>query len=412
MALIAGCVGGDEIGSWYHIHPYTRSYMHCSNTETTCRIGFVLSGLTLGLLVSPFLSGIIYQVVGYYAVVSLIVLLLSIDLVFRLLIIPSKGSGCGLVQASVRQQTDHTPSTNRAVTTLPSLPLPVPDDKTIARQKANGKTSWHQDDETAPLLAQKCRNVENGKNVNETKNKDEHIIETLPELIAMFPMFIVLISPRLRTAIFGAFLHTLLTLSFDTVLPIFIQRTFLWNSSATGLTFLTLTLPAFLGSVVGSLADRYGSRIVTLSGFALSVPSLVLLGLLVREKSLGQEILCCALLSLVGVGLTLILTPLAADVFHEAQSLGARHPQALGEGIAFIHAYSGFNLALGLATAVGPPFVGALYEWAGWRATMCALAGLLALGSLLVSSNTGGRRVKDGEGDEGSVVGVGRGEED
>lgn len=90
-----------------------------------------------------------------------------------------------------------------------------------------------------------------------------------------------------------------------------------------------------------------------------------------------------------GLGLNFILTPLAADVFFEAEKLSARNPSLFGVMGAFAQVYSLFNGALGLASIVGPGLAGTLYDKSNWQTTVGLLAGLCGLGSLVVWKYTG-----------------------
>ncbi|KAL9638881.1 MAG: hypothetical protein Q9204_001328 [Flavoplaca sp. TL-2023a] len=69
LALVADAVGADEIGAW---------------------MGFVFSGNTFGLLISPFLAGIVYDHAGYYAVFGVYFGVFGADLLFRAFMIEKR----------------------------------------------------------------------------------------------------------------------------------------------------------------------------------------------------------------------------------------------------------------------------------------------------------------------------------
>ncbi|KAI4097493.1 MAG: hypothetical protein LQ344_000225 [Seirophora lacunosa] len=69
LALIADAVDPDEIGAW---------------------MGFVFSGNTLGLLFSPFLAGIVYDHLGYYAVFIILFGVIAFDIVLRGLMVEKR----------------------------------------------------------------------------------------------------------------------------------------------------------------------------------------------------------------------------------------------------------------------------------------------------------------------------------
>ena len=115
-----------------------------------------------------------------------------------------------------------------------------------------------------------------------------------------FPKLAVLArSPRLIAAIYGCLTHTMLLACIDSILPLFVKRTFDWTATGAGTIFLTISCPSLFGTVFGALADRYGSRLVSLSGLALTTLNLGLMGLC-GENSLKDKVLLCVFLVLAG----------------------------------------------------------------------------------------------------------------
>ncbi|MCJ1453156.1 hypothetical protein MMC28_003501 [Mycoblastus sanguinarius] len=218
-------------------------------------------------------------------------------------------------------------------------------------------------------------------------------------LASKFPTTTILFSsPRLNAAVYGGFIHTMLIVSFDAILPLFVIKTFHWKATAGGLVFLAITIPSLLSTFIGMLSDRYGARFTSLFGFALVTPALGLLGLC-KDDSIPSQVLLNVFLVLIGLGLNFILTPLAADVFYEAEILAHKNPSLFGVMGAFAQVYSLFNAALGLAAIVGPGLAGTLYDRTSWQITVGVLAGLCAVGSLPVWRYTGSaKRGLDGEG--------------
>ena len=115
---------------------------------------------------------------------------------------------------------------------------------------------------------------------------------------------ILLKSPRLLAALYGVFVNFTLLACFDAVLPLFVTKTFGWDSLGGGLIFLCVALPSLGAPLAGTVADRYGPRWITVCGFILTAPPLVLLRL-VEHNSLSQKVLLCALLTLSGKCLNL-----------------------------------------------------------------------------------------------------------
>ena len=92
---------------------------------------------------------------------------------------------------------------------------------------------------------------------------------------------------------------------------------------------------------------------------------------------------------LAGIGLTLILASLAADMFYEIDFLVEMNPEVFGKVGVYAQAYSLLCCAMGLGTALGPILAGVLLEKAGWQITHSVLAIICAAGSIGVYQYTG-----------------------
>jgi MFS family permease len=87
-----------------------------------------------------------------------------------------------------------------------------------------------------------------------------------------------------------------------------------------GLLFLAVVLPSFLGPVIGIISDRYGRKWLATSGFLLAIPVEVLFRL-VTHSSLSQKVLLVVLLALLGLSMSLIVTPITAELTLVAERL-------------------------------------------------------------------------------------------
>lgn len=245
------------------------------------RMGFVFSGNTLGLLFAPLIAGIVYDRVGYYAVFGIIFGVFGFDLLLRAFMIEKR----------------------EAVKWLPDQNItPVAPDGQDADESGN----------TSAEIGH-CREnngsteVENGYGTQELPEPDEqtsllrHKSKTsISWFRRSFPkMAILASSPRLIAAIYGCFTHTMLLACIDSILPLFVKRTFGWTASGAGSIFLTITCPSLFGAFFGALSDRYGSRLVSLAGLALTTLNLGLMGL-VRENAILDKVILCIFLVLVG----------------------------------------------------------------------------------------------------------------
>lgn len=82
----------------------------------------------------------------------------------------------------------------------------------------------------------------------------------------------------------------------------------------------------------------------------------------------------------IGVGNTMMLSPLAADMYEIVTRVGEERYLLVGPGGAFAQAYGLFNTSLALGTMFGPALAGLLYNREGWRVAMWAMAAFCASG--------------------------------
>lgn len=257
-------------------------------------MGFVLSGMNLGTLIGPFLAGIIYSRLGYYAVFAVVLGVIAFDFCLRLLMIekktaakwmlggenfrqPSNETGAVVPVSSYTATTTYSGSDGSSKTRSGREQEQAEDNQTLISEPP---------DETSILLPRKVPPPP-------PKKKSSWFSRNFPT------MTLLLSSPRLRAAIYGCFTSATVTATFDAILPMFVKRTFHWNSAGAGLIFLAITVPSLLGTAIGGISDRYGTRRVSLVGFALTTPSLALLGV-VRDDMLVNKVLLPVILVSVG----------------------------------------------------------------------------------------------------------------
>lgn len=338
--------------------------------------------MNFGLLFSPFVAGAVYERAGYYAVFGVVLGVVAFDFVLRVAMIEKRVAASWTAGMSLGDGDSHDESTQVDQSSGSST--------TAAEEEEDLNQPASEQNERTPLLPPRsCSKNPGGK-------KPKSWLST------RFPMATVLFSsPRLNAAIYGGFLHTMLISSFDTILPTFVINTFHWKATAGGLIFLAITVPSLTSAFVGMLSDRYGARLTSLIGFAFVTPILALLGLC-KDDSTTSMILLEVFLVFIGLGLNFMLTPLAADVFHEASILARKNPTLFGVMGAFAPVYSLFNGALGVAVIVGPGLSGTLYDKTDWKITMGVLAGLCAAGAAPVWLYTGNEKRKRGNEEEGA----------
>lgn len=254
LSLLVAGIDRDELGGW---------------------IGLVFTGLTAGLTFAPMLGGIIYARAGYFAVFAVPLAAITVPFVLGLLCVdPQRG-----------QQSKKSEIAQR-------------DYGTLSHGQPRGQVS----SDTSPDNSMRGYNDEESFLINTPSRvkSTEPADKERSFLMRYFPSATILLrSPRVLAAIFGTLIQISLLTSFDGILPLFVQRTFNWESSASGTIFIALALPSVFGGLAGTLSDRFGARVVAFVGFVFSSIMIALM-CLVNHNSVQQVILLCTLLVLTG----------------------------------------------------------------------------------------------------------------
>lgn len=233
-------------------------------------IGFGLSGMNFGVLVSPTLGGIVYEKSGFYSVFVMGLGVVFVNLVLILLIVDRK--------TAEKYKGPANPTGN------PNLL----NEETVQASAASAK--------------RRVPNVENG-DMNATtpllSSCGEPSIkpEDQPSWCSIVGGFVR--NPQLVAALYGCLINTILVSSMDAVLPIFVKQTFHWLSGATGAIFLNLTVPSLIGPFIGIISDKYGVRSVSVIGFTFAAVGVTFLAF-IQSDDTRSKIVACFLLFLVG----------------------------------------------------------------------------------------------------------------
>lgn len=180
-------------------------------------------------------------------------------------------------------------------------------------------------------------------------------------------MFRMLSSRRLCVALLASLTIGTIFAGFETVLPLQTHQAFGWNCEGGGLIFLPLTLPSFLGPLVGRICDRYGPKWPMTAGFLFLCPVLTLLRYTTGD-TLVHKILLISLLTLASCCLTLTLNPVMAEVAYVVNAQAKENPQVYGDigGKGYAQAYGMFSTSYCLGNTIGPIFAGTIKNAAGW----------------------------------------------
>lgn len=199
-----------------------------------------------------------------------------------------------------------------------------------------------------------------------------------------FPILLLFRDPGLLTALFIAFMQAVLLGSFDATVPLVAESTFDFTSLTAGLLFLPLGGADMLfGPVFGWAVDRYGPRLFSVLGFALLVPSLVLLRLpLALEGVLdeGRRIaLFVGLLALNGVGLAVVGSPGVVEAGRLVENYTRANEEIFPDGPPWAQLYGVNSMVFSAGLSVGPLVAGALTECIGYGGMNAVLGGACAV---------------------------------
>jgi MFS family permease len=314
-------------------------------------MGYIAAATSIGSLFGPLLGGIVYEAAGYYAVFSMGFATIGLDIFLRLLMVEKSVANQWLSSEAEAAGADTPESENCS------------DPNSDAIQPANS--------EAVPI-------EEKSIPANEGSAKSRKWIKNLPPVVTLLSI------PRLLVALLGCAVISNSLGAFDSVLPLYVREIFGWNSTGAGLIFICLVVPALFGPVIGTISDRYGTRTLTSVGLFASVPVWVLLRF-VTYNSIGQKVLLCALLAMLGLFMTMVMAPLMAEMEEKKKpgSLGKRGAAAQGYGL--------FNLAYAIGSLVGPIWAGFISETAGWGTMAWSLGLLSGVAAFPVLWWTGGR---------------------
>ncbi len=203
------------------------------------------------------------------------------------------------------------------------------------------------------------------------------------------PVFTLLASRRLLAALWGCMIQGAEATALDSVLPLFVQGVFGWDSTGAGLIFLAVIVPTFLAPAAGALSDRYGPRWLTVIGFVIALPFWACLRFVTADTT-QHKVLLSALLVLIGASLTCILSPLMAEITYVVDAKEKKNPGAFGKTGAYAQAYGLFVMSYAAGTLVGPLWGGLVNSTAGWGTMAWSLGLLSASGAVPALIWTGG----------------------
>ncbi|KAI5923900.1 major facilitator superfamily domain-containing protein [Camillea tinctor] len=323
-------------------------------------MGYVNTSVCVGLLIAPVIGGAVYAAAGYYAVYYVAFGVVGLDIVLRLLMIEKK-----VAKQWVEDEADTNTTQSEAPERDVEKSLPVVEQGNASEKETNPDG-----------IGQQSRPAE-----TTTPEASEVAAQAPSKRRALVA---ILKNPRVLAALYGIVVEGSIMMGFDAVLPLFVQRTFQWNSTAVGILFLALFLPGFISPLAGWLADKYGARWISAFGFTCNVP-LLICARFVSENTIQHKVLLGVLLALLGITLSCSNTPLMAEVSYAVEEKAAEEPGIFGKNGVYGLAYGIFSMAFALGGIIGPIWGGYVVEAAGWGTTGWTFALWSASAAIIVA---------------------------
>ena len=232
------------------------------NTGKT--LGAISSFFASGCLFGPMASGMLLPLVGYWITWMVAISVLVIDMIMRIVMIENKQNG------------EMNDQKNKLTVEFPS---------DIEAMRANNPNEVNE--QTALLHVSSSENEDQNYSKPQSDIANDVKPNSLPEPTTSSENFhkFILTNSRALTALACHCIMAIILLSLDTTVPLHAMRTFGWDTAEVSLMFVILTMPSLLlGTFIGMLKDRVGTRIPTGLGFLAMAFSLWLLGAAANES--------------------------------------------------------------------------------------------------------------------------------
>ncbi|PLB51161.1 MFS amine transporter [Aspergillus steynii IBT 23096] len=330
MALVVDTVGKDQVGA---------------------AMGYVSMAMTVGTVFGPFIGGIMLSRLGYHAVFVMAIGLVVLDILLRLFMIEQK-------TASKWAQ----PGVNETESLLDAAP-----GDGIHYGTARSVSSDQSSEDCTQLLVD---------NIGESASSGR--VSSMPVMVRL------ICSRRVLVALGATVVEAMMYSSFDTVLPLYVMRTFKWGPMLIGFCFLPLFAPSFSSPQVGAAVDRCGPRLIAFLGFSLGCPVFLLLRL-ITENTAHDQILLYIFLFIAGIATTMQMVALMTEVDHFVEGEEKAHPGIFGKQGAMAQAYGLFNVAWSGGQVLGPLVAGLLMDLGGWSTMTCAFGVMSAATAIVIA---------------------------
>jgi len=336
------------------------------------QLGLAMSGLSIGYLVGPPVSGALYSAFGFQAPFIFGIIVTMVDLIGRLLVIErSAALKWGFDPAAPpiaveESEKSETQKTQIAVSSESDVP---------AGEKTKSPDFKDQENSAQPpTQATSSKDVQN-IDLETSHSRAEHSgspPDNLPRPISLLTVLRnLLTSSRAWATCASTMIYGMILTSQEPALPLHLQAVWHFNASKVGLVYIAAVVPTLFSSTLsGWWVDKRGTGAITVISLLFALPWLVLL---IIQKSLVFFIVVFALSNFAISGTVSALTTEFATISRRL------------EGVGYAHVYGAFNLAYGVGSALGPIIGGQIYDHIsqGWMAICLFGTGLCVAAILL-----------------------------
>ena len=367
FAMLADTVGSKGLGEW---------------------MGYNITSVNIGITASPTVGGLVYDHFGYYPIFGILAVLIGLDIILRLVLVENRHASGSMEEEGI--YTGQHPSTQYGTTE----PVATSQQENPSTNSRDDLSSEHHEASGPSKDAESIRRQETSSPTKSNTSTEEEDSSDASSERPTYPppLLIILSSPRILADLYATFVTVSLLVSFDSALPIYLERTFGWGSTGGGLVFFTLTLPILGAPLAGKLTDRYQSRWIPATGFII-LGALTALLQLVKSNSPNQIALLVSLLTLNGMycnsvtyiteeNATKVLTgcvrvissaPLGADLYRAIKEMDQERPGIFGKSGATGQLFSLYTMASAAGVCIGPLWTSFAYGDQSWTFLVSSL---------------------------------------
>ena len=213
-------------------------------------MGSAMSANNFGIIMSPLLGGALYEKRGKMAVLGLMTAIIVLDITMRMLMkerCPDESTTLHGNPKQIDKQVDEKSKDT------PEVTIQAADAISISTTLGSQEQTTHE--------------TLDGNDMSDEPNRKSEKRIRVSSITRLKGVMKLIRSPRLLAALYGCFINECIVASLCAVLPLFVERTFHWNSLQAGCLFLAIAIPGLGGSLAGHAGGPGRSTVGVCCGF-------------------------------------------------------------------------------------------------------------------------------------------------